>query len=233
MEVAMSRWYWMSALVLAFALALPLAVRTAPAATAQMAAGTSQVRVVHASPDAPAVDVMVDGARAIANLAYGESVGYVDLPAGSHEVAVVPAGAGPEAAVLAATLDLAADKAYTVMAVGQFANLAPLVLVDERAGPAGDQAWVRFVHTSPDAPAVDVAVVGGPTLFSNVAFGEASAYLPAPAGTMDLVVRPAGTDTDVLTVPGVTLEGGKVYTVAAIGLAGGAPTLAALPLADS
>ena len=41
------------------------------------------------------------------------------------------------------------------------------------AAPASAQegaAQARVVHASPDAPAVDVAVAGGPVLFSNVAF---------------------------------------------------------------
>ena len=48
-------------------------------------------------------------------------------------------------------------------ATGFLASIQPLVLEDDR-GTTG-QAKVRFVHTSPDAPAVDVAVKGGPVLF--------------------------------------------------------------------
>lgn len=223
----------LTAIVLAGWLATSLGVVAdlGRAATAQMQ--MASVRVVHASPDAPAVDVLVDGNRAITNLAFGQAAGYVDLAAGSHQVAVVPTGAGPEAAVIQATLELAAGRAYTVMAVGQLAQIEPLVLSDDRAAPMGSTAKVRFVHTAPDAPAVDIAVTGGPVLFSNVPFKEASQYLEAPAGTLDLEVRVAGTDTAVLTVPGVTLEAGKVYTIAAIGLAGGTPSLQALPLIDA
>src|SRR3712207_261971 len=39
-------------------------------ATGADAQGTARVRVVHMSPDAPAVDVLVDGQRAISNLAF-------------------------------------------------------------------------------------------------------------------------------------------------------------------
>ena len=200
-------------------------------ATAQ--ASMAMVRVVHASPDAPAVDVLVDGNRAITDLVFGQATSYVDLPAGGHQVVVVPAGAGADAAVIQAGLELAAGRAYTVLAVGPLAQIEPLVLYDDRTPPMGRLAKVRFVHTAPDAPAVDIAVVGGPVLFGNVSFKEASAYLEAPAGTLDLEVRLAGTEAVVLTVPGVTLEAGKVYTIAAIGLAAGTPPLQALPLSDA
>lgn len=224
-------WVARSVLALACLVAPPSGAVVARAQASD--SGQSAVRVVHASPDAPPVDVFVDGARALTNLAFGESAGYVTLPSGWHAVAVVPAGAMSDAAVIAADLELAPDRAYTVMAVGGLASIAPLVLVDDRAPALDGEARVRFVHSSPDAPAVDVAVLGGPTLFSNVAFKDASAYLTVPAGTVDLAVRLAGTETTVLTVPAVSLTAGQVYTVAAVGLVGGTPALGALPLADS
>lgn len=220
-------------LVLALLANVPGLAAAAPAAQPPaQAADTAKVRVIHASPDAPAVDVLVDGGRAITNLAFGEVAGYVDLPAGTHAVAVVPAGAAADAAVIQTNLELAAGKAYSVLATGRLAEISPVVLSDDRGGP-DSTARVRFAHLSPDAPAVDIAVAGGPVLFSNVPFREAAAYLDAPAGTLDLEARLAGTDTVALSVPNVTLEAGKVYTILAIGLAGGTPALQALPLVDS
>jgi hypothetical protein len=175
----------------------------------------ARVRVAHASPDAPAVDVLVDGAVAFSNL-----------------VQVVPTGAA-EPVVISATLTLDPDQDYTVAATDVLADITPLVLEDDNSAPAAGKAHVRFVHLSPDAPAVDVAVAGGSVLFSNVAFQEASSYLPVDAGTYDLEVRLAGTDTVVLPVPGVTLSDGTVYTVFAMGLAAGTPPLEAVLSADS
>ena len=123
---------------------------------------------------------------------------------------------------------------YTVVAVGDLENIEPLVLVDNNASPAAGKAHVRFVHASPDAPAVDIAVAdGGPVLFSNVAFKGTGDYTPVDAGSYDLEVRVAGTDTVALSVPGVQLDEGTVYTVFAMGLAGGNPALTAVPSADA
>jgi hypothetical protein len=201
-----------------------------PLAGAQMAAD-AQVRVIHASPDAPPVDIWVDGAPAITGLAFGQATGHVRLPAGAHQVAVAPAGAPADSAVIAATLDLAPGQAYTVMAVGRLAEIKPLVLADQRQNGSTD-SHIRFVHASPGAPAVDIAVAGGPTVFRDVAFGEGSDYVDVPAGTLDLEVRVAGTDTIVLRVPGASFSEGGIYTLAAIGLAGGTPELSALAVSD-
>jgi hypothetical protein len=58
-------------------------------------------------------------------------------------------------------------------------------------------------------------------------------YLPVDAGTYDLEVRLAGTDTVALSVPGVALADQTVYTIFAMGLAGGEPALQAVPSVDA
>jgi hypothetical protein len=114
------------------------------------------------------------------------------------------------------------------------ANIEPLVLIDNNSAPAAGKAHVRFVHASPDAPAVDIAVAnGGPILFPNVSFKGVGDYLPVDAGTYDLEARLAGTDTVALSVPGVALADGTVYTIFAMGLAGGQPALTAVPSVDA
>lgn len=196
------------------------------------AADQARVRVVHASPDAPAVDVLVNGSAAFTNAAFKGVTNYASLDAGSYSVAVVPAGqTAPQ--VISATLPLDAGKDYTVVALGKLANIEPLVLTDNNTLPAAGKAHVRFVHASPDAPAVDVAVKGGPVIFSNVAFKGVGDYTPVDSGTYNLEVRLAGTDTVALDLPNITLDAGTVYTVYAMGLAGGEPKLTAVISEDA
>ena len=56
--------------------------------------GIAQVRVVHLSPDAPAVDVAVNGEVAVAGAAYLDATGYLPVPAGDVRITVTPAGDG-------------------------------------------------------------------------------------------------------------------------------------------
>jgi hypothetical protein len=205
-------------------------VALGPLASAQQSSDMATVRVVHASPDAPAVDIWLDGQPAIRGLAFGQFTGHTPLPAGNHRVQVTPAGAQPDGAVIDADLELSARQAYTVMATGRLAEIKPLVLQDERTSPSGSRT--RFVHASPGAPAVDIAVAGGPVVISNVAFGADSGYLDVPGGDVPLEVRVAGSDQVVLSVP-ATFTQGHVYTLAALGLAGGEPPLQALAMNDT
>lgn len=213
---------------------LTLALVLAMALPTMAAEGKARVRVVHASPDAPAVDVWVnDSIKAFTNAPFKGITAYAALDPATYNVKVVPAGATTPV-VIEADLTLEANKDYTVVAVNTLANIEPIVLVDNNSTPAAGKAHVRFVHASPDAPAVDIAVAnGGPVLFSNVAFKEVGDYLPVDAGTYDLEVRLAGTSTVALSVPGLRLNDRTVYTVFAMGLAGGSPALTAVPSVDA
>ena len=216
---------------------LPIAVFVMLAAlfpVAGLSAQESQarVRIVHASPDAPNVDIWVDGSVAVADLPFNEATDYIALPAGDYDVAVTPTGGAAADAVIEATLTLEAGMDYTVAAVGQVADIAPLVLEDTNAAPASGKAHIRVVHASPDAPNVAVAVAGGPVLIENLAFPTASSYLPVDAGTYDLDVRPAGTETVAIDINGFMAEAGTIYTVFATGLAGDG-SLGVLPLVDA
>ena len=182
---------------------------------------TPQARVmaVHASPDAPAVDLLVDGAVAGSGLAFPNNTGYLTVTAGTRNVKVNVAGS--TTTVINADLPIVAGGNYSVFAKGAVASIGALVIADDLTTPAAGKAHVRFVHLSPDAPAVDVAVTGGPVLFGNKAFEEYTAFAPVDAGTYDLEVRPAGSGTVVLALPGVALQSGKIYTVFARGFLNG------------
>jgi hypothetical protein len=224
------RWFQVRALLPVAAIALLMTLVSAAGVSA--ADGQARVRIVHASPDAPNVDVWVNGNVAVSDLAFKQATDYLTLPAGDYKVQVTPAGGAASDAVIDATLTLKADTDYTVAAVGKVADIQPLVLVDDNTAPAAGKAHLRVVHASPDAPAVDVAVADGPTLIQNLAFPTASDYLPVDAGTYNLEVRPTGTDTSALDVNGFVANAGTVYTVFAVGQVGDG-SLSVLPLVDS
>ena len=180
--------------------------------------GVARMRVVHNSPDAPNVDIIVNGGVALANVPFGAISDYLSVPGGPYNVKVSPAGAsdtGPY--VIDADVVLTAGTDYTVIASDVLAEIYPAVLVDDNSTPAAGNSRVRFFHGSPDAPAVDIALIGGPVLIANAPFG-ADATITVPAGTYDLEVRVAGTTTEVLQLRGLTFADGAVYTAYASGL---------------
>jgi hypothetical protein len=216
------------------ALAAAIGVLAVFSAASAQTANEARLRVLHASPDAPAVDIFLDGQKAITNLAFDSITDYVKVPAGEHTVKVFAAPSdGSGTAVIDAKVTLSASTDYTVAAVGKLANIEPLVLVDNNGAPSSGQAKLRFVHTSPDAPAVDIYAEGAGVVVPNAAFKDASGYLDLPAGTYNLEVRAAGTETVALNLPGIKLDNGNVYTAFAVGLLQGQPALKAKLVVDA
>ena len=184
------------------------------------------IRVGHFSPDTPAVDVFVNGEAAITELAFPTITGWIDLPAGSYELAVAPAGAGIEAAAIGpANFDLPAGAYITVAAIGSLeaGTLAPQVLVEDYSEIAEDSARVSVFHAIEDAPAVDVLANGSAAITQLAYPGEIGDNdglftLDVPAGTYDFQVVPSGeTEPVVLDLPGTELAAGSHYFVAAVG----------------
>ncbi|WP_121820870.1 DUF4397 domain-containing protein [Halostella salina] len=200
-----------------------LSVVGAGAATAQegnddddevdLGADEAAVRVAHASPDAPDVDVLVDGEPAFTGVAYGSVTEYATLPTGTYTVTITAAG---DRDTVAFEGDITVEPGYfTVAAVGELAEdtFEPAILED------GNAALVRLYHASPDAPAVDVGVEDTEFVpFEDVSFGQVTDYATVAPGSYTLAVRPAGDDeADPVATFDVELERGTVYSAYATG----------------
>lgn len=196
---------------------------------------TARVRIVHASPDAPAVDICGNGVPLVwaGPLSFSAATPYLGATPGTYAVRVVAADAACDsAAVIEASLSLGLGTDTTVVAIDRLAAIHPLVLADDNSAPAVGQARIRFVHASPDAPTVDITLEDGTTLYDDVAFGENGGYISLPAGTYTLQLRDAtGTDL-LLTLAPLPVTGGNVYTLFAVGLLNGQPAIRAFITID-
>ncbi len=203
-----------------------------PAAAAEPA----MVRVLHASADAPAVDVYVNGARVgapLANLKFGDLSAYVALPAGTYDLKVCAAADATVCPIVANGVALAAGTQYTIAATNDLASIEAQVITDAPA-PVADKTQVRVVHFSADTPAVDVLTQDGSAkVVNNVAYPNATDYLTLDPGSYDLKVC-AHADNTVcpLDPAALTLEAGNSYSVFAVGSLAGS-TLTAVVGVDA
>ena len=205
-----------------------LMLTTAPFAHAQRTAGNAGwLRVMHASPDAPAVDIWLDDQPLLTNVEYSQFNNYVEAPAGNHRVTLTPAGASAEEAVVSAPVNIGDDKSYTVVALGNLAELRAVVLEDERTArtPLSTDARVRIVHAVPGGPNVDIlrADRSGPgrDIVTNVGFAETTRYHNVAAGSTAIRIQPVGNDTELATLPAVEFEQDGVYTLVLLPTADG------------
>lgn len=201
------------ALVALLALAL-FAPSTTSAQTMNM------VRVVHASPDAPAVDVFVNGTAVATNVPFFTASPYLPLADGKYQIAISPAGKGTDFSVLVLDLEVSGGYAGTLVALDTLENLSARLYDDNLSAPAPGQTRVNVYHLSPDAVNVDIKVAGtSGNIFSNVPFGAAG-EVDVPAGTYQFDITPAGDAEVAFTTPELRFESGWIYSLYATGLAG-------------
>ncbi|GEL48290.1 lipoprotein [Cellulomonas hominis] len=184
--------------------AAPLAVGLASAALVAAAAlpaaaatGTASLSVLHGVPDLT-VDVREDGTRTLDDFTPGSLAGPLDLPAGTHTVAITAADAADASSPAIGPVDLALDAGASYTAVAHLdaagSPTATLFPNDTSAVPAGQgRLTVRHVAA---APAVDVLAAGSPVI-TNLANPDEQT-LTVPAGTVPVAVAATGTTEPVL-----------------------------------
>jgi len=185
---------------------------------------TSYLRVFHASPDAPPVDVYANGTKLASNLFYSGFTEYMPVPAGRYNVRVFPAGQTMNP-VINTDVQIPPGTIITAAAVGRVADIELLPIQDPVIPIPTGMTSLRFGHLSPNAPAVDIVLPDGTKLFTNVGYKQVTNYVPVFPGTYSIFVRPAGTGQNVLYVPNINLSRERFYTIYAIGLVGEAPPL--------
>jgi hypothetical protein len=198
----------------------------------------TQVRVLHASPDAPAVNVWVNGAKAIPGLAFSQAApadgSYLRLPSGPTQLQIRTA----DDATIVQTVNVTLPKqaTLTVAARGTLstADARPFELgiyADDATPTTAGAARVKVVHLSPDAPAVAV-FAGATAVIPTLSYPDQSGALDVPAGpySFDVKVAPAGATVGTVNA---NLKKGTSTVVYAIGLAAGSPALSFKALANT
>ena len=193
---------------------------------------TAQIRVIHASPDAPAVDVYAKGNSTplFTNVKYGDTTALKTVDAGTVQVELRAAGTAATStpAYTSPSLTLSKDAKVDAVAAGLLASTAAdsrfrlLALPQGFTAPAAGKIKVRIVHAGADAPTVglDVGNDGSVEVATLARFADTGAAgIELPADTELQVGVVAGTPAAAVTAFTVPkLPAGTTATVIATGL---------------
>lgn len=185
------------------------------------AADNALVRVLHASPDAPSVDVFVNDGKvdALSGASFGDLTSYVGVPGGVYSIKVCATADNTVCPIGPVDLTFEAGRKYTIAASDLLADIKADVFTDGNA--VDGKARVRVVHLSADTPAVDVLTQDGAAkVVENLAYPDATGYLKLAPGNYDLKVCLNSDNTAcpaAVDLPALDLQGGVAYSVFAIG----------------
>ncbi|MBN7825176.1 CHRD domain-containing protein [Bowmanella dokdonensis] len=160
------------------------------------------LRITHAVPDAPGVDILADGSilAELENVDYQVSSPWLMLDGGGYEVQVnARLPDGTTTPVIGPTeLNFAGDMTYDVLAVGEVATIEPLIIENTLTQVTSGNARVQIVHGAPNAPMVDIYVtapdanLASEEALATLSFKEYTAQVEVPAGDYRVRVTPAG-----------------------------------------
>lgn len=188
----------------------------------------SYIRFLHAAPRVKPVNIYANDVLLVSDLGYKDFSEYIPVMPGVYDAKVVTADEN-ERVIIKTKLEVVDDTATTIAAVGTpdyiALQLVPEMYIKNLPLKNTDDAFIRVVHFSPDTVPVDVKLSDGTVLFENIAYKTRSDYLSVKAGSYDIDVFPTGNPNAALSLKDVNLMPGMIYSVYAVGLSKGKPTL--------
>jgi hypothetical protein len=176
----------------------------------------AQIRVVHAVPGGPAVDVYAGDQSAFSNVEFKTVTPYRVLGANLPEFKLLATGSAPTATPMAENREVIIDgRYYTLIAIpkadGEGVEIK--ALRDDHDGDA-TKARIRVVNAARGLDDLDVRIQGrDDDLFDDVDFSTEAGYKEVDPGTVTLVVTAEDSPKELLRISDVKLEAGKSLTI--------------------
>ena len=180
--------------------------------------------VVHASPDAPPLDVYVGNSLINSSQTYGKDSGYFGAEANVYDFKFIDAVTNN--ILVENFVNLDGGKGYSIFVVDSLSNLKLSVANDEFSAPVGDSIRIRFLHFSPNTGALDVTTNSNDTLYLNRNFKDQELitsynnFITLPSGAYSINLLDAGTTDTAYFLPAQNFVAGNVYTLYAKGFRG-------------
>jgi hypothetical protein len=192
----------------------------------------TSVRILHAVPNAPNVDIYLNGSLIASNLAFGKISEYMQISPGEYEFQLYPTGTYDKP-LLSQNIQLISNSNYTVSIVTLANNLFLFRLKDDNVPSSKSQSLLRFINLSSNAPLLSLALPNGVTLFNEAEYLETTGYYQLSPGIYNFEILLGSSQITTKYINNITLDGGKFYTIYIIGLFNDKPPLGYLFVDDA
>lgn len=174
----------------------------------------SLVRVLHAAPNADAVDIYINDTLFFKELSFTEFSPYVYVPEGNYRMSVYPVNT-TENPILSKYIEIDDDELLTIAIIGDNNNLDFLFIEEDTESTYGQNSKLRVVNLVPNSPRVNI-LEGENVLFPNVGYKDITKYKIVSPGTYTLNVELVENGQIVLQNQ-ISITSDRVYTLYALG----------------
>ena len=154
----------------------------------------AKVQVIHNSPDAPNVDVLINGSTVagLTNVPYKAASGFLEVPV-TPPTTVQIAVAGTSTIVSTDEVTLVAGTSYRAIASGLVGSTVSgeafeVIYYEANVTTTTGETGLDIYHGSPNAPTVGVVARGVATLVSAFSFKDAE-FVSVPSNTYTVDIR--------------------------------------------
>ena len=176
----------------------------------------SYIRLLHASPGTPPVDIYANRSLIASGLGYRGFTEYLQMLPGRYNIQIFRAGTtGP--VLLNTDIDLPVQSINTAVFIGAAPAYSMKTFFETVIRIPPGMLYLRFANLVPSSPDMDLVLSDGTKLFEDVSYGMATNYTPIAAGTYIFYLLQSGTNRRLLYVPNISLGEGRFYTIYAVG----------------
>ncbi|MFA9560278.1 DUF4397 domain-containing protein [Evansella sp. AB-rgal1] len=179
------------------------------------------VRVLHASTDAPHIDIYINKEHAFGEIGFKSITDYKTLKDGSYKIKIFPEGSDPnkEKPIIKDKVKINNGEAFT-LAVVQIDGNYELNTFQDNIIPTKEISKMRFVNLSEDTSPLELQT--DEWNIEDVPFNNASEYQEVAPASQDLIIKTKSEEV-IYEIPNLQLMSGANYTVFALGLTKGEP----------
>jgi hypothetical protein len=172
----------------------------------------SNLRIVHALPNASAVDFYIDNTKYTERpLKYAEYTNAYATLGVKHRVDF--RGIESQNPLIAEEINLEDERIYTIFYTGTTANPKIVLLKQDSPLPDAGKTRVNFLNLSSENKAINIRLKGGAQVTSLASNYLYSGYLELNSGKLIFEVTDATDNSLLYTLPEFNLESGKIYTI--------------------
>lgn len=188
----------------------------------------SRVRLVHASPDLPAVDLYLGNTRVAEALTFENATDWQAFPSLSYNLRVVPAAGDPADSLVQQQVALVPDQAMNLILFNTRDRLRINALPEDLSPLPEGSARVTFIHAAVSSSSLAVIPAGSQDFaLAEIGFGEVTPPFDMAAGPAEYVFEDRGgaTAREIDRLSTLDLAAGESYLIVVTGYPNSEPVV--------
>ena len=173
-----------------------------------------KLRFLHALPIVNSIDLYLNGTRIFKDIPSKSVSHYLSLPKGKYQIDLYPSGQ-LHTVLVSRKIQIKEGVPYTLIAAGNKQTSSLFSIEDNHFLPH-KETKLNCLNLNPDSDGIDIAVTGGDTIFSNLAYKKPSHYLGLTPMTIEFLVKCTRSKELILDPFSAKLHADQIYTMAIV-----------------